>query len=619
MDKLKPILAQKFWILSCLGAMLTVVGWWLQTSTMAKEISDRTTAIQNAFKNIPQPGPNKNWTSQVDLLNKAEEAKVIETGNFLWQQQLPLMTWPESIRPGVEFVGYRGEVNSDTRGQYRHAYEQELLDLYNIVSPFNPADGSGLVQFDFSNLHSENWGSSDIYPSSKQMWDSQEDIWMYRTLLTAVANLNSQADAKTILDSKIKEITFLELRGGTPGGPAKPSGGAPMGGPSGGASPPPAMAGGPGAPMGGMNQQGAPGGMQGRGGMGGPGGGTSLTASFDPAEQLGSDVDTAAGGGGSSAQPGGPPSAAMPPPSAAGGPGPKMVGGMTGSAPFGSGGVGGQARKRYIEEVARYKTRGFYMEVVMDHRVLPEFIGELSDSKWPIKVIRVQQVDRDLSDIGETVVGSGMPGGMPASSAGAQPGMGSMRPLGGMGTPSRPIVVGEGAEAMNSGRMFGGPPRMTSAAGGGGQLGTGESGIDLTVAMTKPYLVNVALCGIITLYLPPEQTAPASGTGTTVTAGTGGPVVTTPTVVNPADPGTAPVNPTTEATAPAVSPDPMATAAPGATPPVPATGGVPMGTGVPAAGTPMPASAATTTPAATTPAPAAPMPESTPAPAAKSP
>src|SRR3982751_3631284 len=119
MDKLKPILAQRFWILAGLCLILPLTGWWVSTAGMAKEITERTTALESAYKSIPQPGPNDNWTRKVLEFNKQEDRKVTETTEFLWANQVPLMTWPEKVRPGIEKAGYRGEIDATTRGDYR--------------------------------------------------------------------------------------------------------------------------------------------------------------------------------------------------------------------------------------------------------------------------------------------------------------------------------------------------------------------------------------------------------------------------------------------------------------------------------------------------------------------
>ena len=580
MDKLKPILAQKFWILSALCLLLPLTGWWLATGAMAIEYTARKKAIDDAFSGIPQPGPNKKWTERVEVLNKDEEQKVKQTGVYLWNQQQELMTWPEVVKAGVEKGGFRGEVDAKTRSEYRSAYEQELVDLHQVVKPFDATTGEGLVEFPMELIPTLSWGTSPIPPSSQEMWDSQEDIWLFRTLLQGVFNINQEFQCETVLDSKIKQIVMIELRGGTPGGAkaVAEAAGAGAGGGPGGAMPDGAGAGaeaGAGANAGKLS---GPGGGMGSLLGGSSGGADTLSASFDPTEQLGSDevasegAEAGAEGAGAAAGPGGA--------GAGGGPGAMMPG-------RGAGGGGSTVKKRYIDETPRFKTRGFYMELVLDHRTLPEFIAELSDSKWPLRVIRVQQVDVDLADIGaDTALGAGGAAGAGRSGMGRPAGGGMGRPAGG-GMGAGRTAMPRAAVSRPPGPMGGGArqPAGGTVRPGGNDGGVPENAVDLQSAMTDPYLVNVALSGIITLYLPPESVAGAP-------AGTEGSPATTPV----------PVNPTAAATAPpaaGTAPDDGGTAAPAAVATPSAV--PPTGAAVPVTNGTAPAKPAATTPPAGTP------------------
>lgn len=573
MDKLKPILAQKFWILSGLCLILPLTGWWVATAGLAKEITDRTTAIETAFKNIPSPGPNDNWTNRVKKFNEDEKRKVKETGELLWTNQLQYMHWPEAVRPGVEEAvqknGYRGEIDPKTRGDYRYVYDQEIKDALAIVSPYNPEDGSGLVDALIELIPNAGWGTSQIPPSSTEMWDSQEDLWLYRALFQAVANINNndQTESTSIVEAKIKQISILELRGGTVGG-AKPAGGATAGPAAmpGGAAVPGAGQAGPSMPPGGPMGQMGPMGANGMGGTGAD----AFAASFDPAEQFGPDTDAAGGAvpgaGGpapASAPPGGGAAVPAAPPQA----GPKMGMGM------GMGGMGASnvPRKRYIEDNPRFKTRGFYMECVMDHRNLPEFISELSDCGWPLRVIRVQAVDRDLADLNSGVVGTGA-GAMATGGMGKS--MSAMGAMGGAGAMRNMMPTRSPRGAENEGMAPRSTPRPPSALGpaksapgfeAGGAVG--EAAVSPEAAMADPYLVNVALSGIITLYKPyvPEGAQPGTpGAPSTTTP----PAVGTTAAATPAAPA-APA--TTVTTPPAAATTPAAAAATKADTAAPAT------------------------------------------------
>jgi hypothetical protein len=128
-------------------------------------------------------------------------------------------------------------------------------------------------------------------------------------------------------------------------------------------------------------------------------------------------------------------------------------------------------RLRYVEDNEQFKTRGFYLELVIDHRYLPQLLAELSNMPWPSRIVRVHQVDHDISDVG---------GGMTAG--------------GGM----------EGARRSMGPMGFGGASRM--------QREGDTPRPDHTAALANPFLVDCAISGLITLYKPPKETAPAPGT-----------------------------------------------------------------------------------------------------------
>ena len=68
-------------------------------------------------------------------------------------------------------------------------------------------------------------------------------------------------------------------------------------------------------------------------------------------------------------------------PNSAPGPGPSR--GATAS-----GAAAATKKRRYLDIEKEFKTRGFYMEVEMDHRKLPEFLVMLSNSPWPLCITR---------------------------------------------------------------------------------------------------------------------------------------------------------------------------------------------------------------------------------------
>ena len=185
-------------------------------------------------------------------------------------------------------------------------------------------------------------------------------------------------------------------------------------------------------------------------------------------------------------------------------------GGAGGAAGGGGGGGGSRwwirkfdATLMMIKAGLPYKTRGFYLSVVMDHRKVPTLISELTSSAscaWPVEIVRVQ-VTRIFDDDVEGSAGGTMGGGFAGNPFG-QAGSKKPIPKGPMGIDG-PILGGAGAGApVNN-------PQADAA----------QAALDN--ALQDPFMARVALCGIITLYTEvkpdPSLLPPAAPSGPAAT------------------------------------------------------------------------------------------------------
>jgi len=481
MERLEPVLKQKFWILMGIGILMTIVGWWMATGTMAATITSRRTEIENAEKKVPSGEiPNKAWTDGLATVNVQQDVAVKSASRILWERQRVRMTWPETVAEFAWKNGYRGDIPLAGRENYRTDYDNDWRRTWESVQPFNRIDGSGIVDFSLGKLPRQQWGQ--LAPSSVEMWDAQEDLWLLEGVLQLIAEVNGGASS-TRLDACIHQIERLTLHGGQPAGQRTVA--AVGGGAAGGAA---------GAEM--MTSGFGGGGFG--GGTGGGGATTAVSVEFDVKEEFG---DDGAGGGQGVAMP---------------------------SMPTGAGGLGGTTvrAKRYLDDdkALPFRTRGFYMTLIMDHRKIPNLIAELSASEksaWPIEIVRVQYVRLHEDDTDGRGTGGGFNISPDSFSGAGSAGDGG---FGGAATPSF---------------SFDG-----NAGGSGVATQQSQTAIAALVnAVQDPNMARVAICGIITLYneVKPEEAAaiPASSqpvAPSPVTAGS-----TVPQAAEPVD-GTAPAS-----------------------------------------------------------------------------
>src|SRR5690606_9411754 len=219
---------------------------------------------------------------------------------------------------------------------------------------------------------------------------------------------------------------------------------------------------------------------------------------------------------------------------------------------------------RYVDESTPYKTRAFKMSVIIDHRQLPEFLVELTNSPFPVRVLRVHfmQLNQEpgyasatpsRSSYGGEYSGATMPGGglglggrgfsgaarapMPSRTntfglggglgAGARSGFGSRSPAFGARSPMAPPFGAAGARGPAIGAR--GPGMLSRNPMGGGEYdsGYGSSGLPgqpdaaagnvVAQALSDPYLAQVVVGGLMSIYRSPEEQARVAAGGDAAT------------------------------------------------------------------------------------------------------
>ena len=528
MDKLKPILAHKFWILFGVVLIMPMAGYFMTKGGLAATIETRRTALDGKEKSIPTgaESPNEQWATGLKDINAQIALKNRQANDQLWKVQHELMRWPDDISVTMKITEYfkapaSVDKASDVQYKYVNDYPEEVRRLWQIVDPQddpkNPRDSDAKKKLVFSmgDLHlADNSRWSELAPNLNDIWAAQEDIWLQTELLSAIKRVN--ANSQSVTDSFIKQIGKVQLFGATKAaaGAAAATGGAQSG--------PPGEGGGV---MMGFGGGGAGEGVASYGGGSRSGSGSTsneipLSEEFTLTQEA--TAGSSKGDGAAASYTTGAPGASP------------------GGAPAGSPAAtpGAMDPRRYIDfvEGQPFKRRGFYIKLVMDHRKVPELIVELMNSPFPVEIIRIHQTA--FSD-----------GGLGGSGGGGGAGGGGNNPLlggggGGAAVPGISRVGGPGGET------GAGPGAIDDYSGGGAGAGIGGRQNTSTSsgqsATTDPSLAHVAILAVWTLYTPPP--APPEGA---------------PGVV-PATPAAAtPVTPANEPAASNPSPDPAAPAEPG--------------------------------------------------------
>jgi len=545
MEKLQPFLKQRYWICFGLALIFVLVGWWNASGDLAAKTDLRKKSVDESFRSADKgkTDPNEAWVAGGKKENESDAGAYKTAAVELWTRQQAAREWPEQIRSEMQKIDYFADINSkETRERWVSIYQTQIEDLLKIVQPFQHDTGEGLVLVDANRITKQPYNKWQIdLPSPNEIWSNQEDIWLLKALLTSISRTNDSATR--ITESQVPEIKRLTLRGGDrKTKPGAKTGGGVMGSGLGGM-------GGGGMGGGGMGGGGMGGGGMSSMGMGGggengmPGGGgaghTHPGTAFEG--KSGGDVlieefgAVAGAGGGGMGGFGGQDSGMMA--SMMGGNSEGSIGGGTGAAKTSA----AKKEVRYVDDAEKdqgYKTRAFLLDVLIRDDRLPDLLAKLTNSDFPVEIVRVEILSRAVGGgggmSGGGMPGGGMPGGGMSGGYGGEEGMaggyGGGMSSGGMGMPGADTLGGlggmpggAGAMAPGMGRMggggseegFSGPGGMSGEGGysgegsGSGMMGAGSGaakGLDvLNAAMADPLLIEVRIGGLLTLYMTPEE------------------------------------------------------------------------------------------------------------------
>ena len=182
MDKLKPILDQKFWILSALAIILSVTGWFMSKGTLSAEIDKRRGELKTAFDSVKVAGsnPNEKWTQQVTQQNDLLARELRIAYEQLYERQKSLMFWPDGFSDEAK-LGDPAKVTSTDAAVYRARYPNHAEEVRSTIEPYDEETGTGKVKFPQDRmvdvgLNIQKWQVQS--PVGQEIYEAQEDLWL---------------------------------------------------------------------------------------------------------------------------------------------------------------------------------------------------------------------------------------------------------------------------------------------------------------------------------------------------------------------------------------------------------------------------------------------------------
>lgn len=232
MDKLKPVLEHKFWIFFTLALIIPVVGWWPSANQKNQKITARTQEIEGSFsqanKDVSKLA-NSKWTNELTKINQEEEKEYKLAHYYLWSEQAKHRVWPDKYL-SERFEGVQemtpeiaAKIDSDSALFYRSNYKQNYVkSLYDSLNPYivrrtksDTLKEEGIVAIankerTFPIFDDSDWDYRA--PSIQTVWEAQENLWLLKSLVDAINSMN--AGSQVITEAPIKAIYDIDFLGG---------------------------------------------------------------------------------------------------------------------------------------------------------------------------------------------------------------------------------------------------------------------------------------------------------------------------------------------------------------------------------------------------------------------
>ncbi len=256
MDQVRAIArvlwTQRFWVLSVICAIVGAVCWNMASTDISAQFTKRKGVIDGAFRDVsairseavhPNDDVNAGDLEQAKLQRNFVRAVWSE----LYQsQRSKVLYWPKSL--GDDFVTkiegkkFGDKISSGMRDRYLNYIETRFDALLEIVQAKKIAEGGargggGGYGGEFGGGGYGGGGTSGVdgeeeddylvqwldqgklqkklyfkaKPSAMQVWVTQEDLWVYETLLDVIAKANKERGATRPDNTAVRVIVALEV------------------------------------------------------------------------------------------------------------------------------------------------------------------------------------------------------------------------------------------------------------------------------------------------------------------------------------------------------------------------------------------------------------------------
>jgi hypothetical protein len=217
---LRQVIKYRFWISIGVAALFALIAYMVGSGPIRAKAEDETKKITAALTDVKKYTsntiPTADYKPIVDEKTNILDKDVKTAWKTLYDRQAPLLTWPETVQERFRKWGRQWPKDEDPGKvnlaivDFIEAYPGYVAMVYKTFNPFNYESGEGIVAAAPQDvLLRPATFQIEHLPNLGKVWSAQERLWIQRTVLEVVAQVNKAA--KNWDDAIIKQIETLEV------------------------------------------------------------------------------------------------------------------------------------------------------------------------------------------------------------------------------------------------------------------------------------------------------------------------------------------------------------------------------------------------------------------------
>jgi hypothetical protein len=224
MEQVKEVVRQlikyRFWISISAAALFGLIAYFVGSGPIREAAAKETANIKKAETEVKNYRDGSIPTAAYKPLVEEKTQVMTKDVNAAWKtlydRQAPLLTWPDTVQERFQKWGRKWPENVDAgrvivaQVDYINAYKDYVDMVYKTFKPFDYETGEGIVASPPKEvLLRPSEFSDEKVPGLGKIWSAQERLWIQRTLLEVVAQVNK--NAKDWNSAIIRQIQAIEV------------------------------------------------------------------------------------------------------------------------------------------------------------------------------------------------------------------------------------------------------------------------------------------------------------------------------------------------------------------------------------------------------------------------